>query len=281
MNRENLTPSQIERYSRQILLKDVGGIGQKTLLNSTVAIIGGGGLGCPTAQQLAAMGIGRLKIFDGDLVEISNLPRQPMHYTSDIGKLKVESLQAKIQAMNPDVTVEIFPFFVDKSNIVEALSGVDFVIEASDSIATKFLINDVCVHLGIPFTIAGVLEFFGQIVTVIPGSTCYRCIFHNIHEPETNMTCSGAGVMGTVPSFAGILQANEAIKLILGLSTRFTDGLFAFDLLANSFDFIPIKRDPTCKACSQSKLPFFESEDYGPSLNQTKPQCIFKAENSS
>ena len=199
MKQEQLKPTQIERYSRQILLKDVGGIGQKTLLNSTVAIIGGGGLGCPTAQQLAAMGVGRLKIFDGDLVEISNLPRQPMHYTADIGKLKVESLQAKIREMNPDVVVEIFPFFVDKSNVVESLSGVDFVIEASDNIATKFLINDVCVHLGIPFTIAGVLEFYGQMVTVIPvKTTCYRCIFHDIHEPEASMTCSGAGSSKTI-----------------------------------------------------------------------------------
>ena len=171
---------------------------------------------------------------------------------------------------------------MDKSNVVESLSGVDFVIEASDNIATKFLINDVCVHLGIPFTIAGVLEFYGQIVTVMPGrTTCYRCIFHTIHKHEASMTCSGAGVMGTIPSFAGILQANEAIKVILGLPTRFTDGLFAFDLLVNSFDFIPIKRDPTCKACSHPEFPFFQSEDFGPSLNQTTSQCILKTRKSS
>jgi molybdopterin/thiamine biosynthesis adenylyltransferase len=260
-----LLPEQLEHYSRQILLKEVGGQGMTKLLNATVTIVGAGGLGCPAIQMLAAAGVGHIRIIDGDIVELSNLPRQIMHYTTDIGKKKVQSVREKIEAMNPDIQVETFEVFADESNIIELLQNSDYVIEASDSPHTKFLVNKICIDLHIPFTIAGVVMFMGQIISIIPGeSTCYRCVFQDpLEEGESescvdggsqlndSMTCSGAGVMNTVPNFAGILQANEAIKSILGLTGKFLNGFFMFDLSENTFEFVSIKRNPNCPICGE------------------------------
>ncbi|MCK5093088.1 MAG: HesA/MoeB/ThiF family protein [Spirochaetes bacterium] len=255
---------QIERYSRQILLKEIGGKGVRKLLEATVGIIGAGGLGCPAIQILAAVGVGHLKIFDGDRVEISNLPRQFLHYTSDIGLLKVDSIKRKINEMNPDVYVEHYNLYINKSNITRFLTGCDYIIEASDNFATKFLVNDACVHLRIPFTIAGVVMFYGQLVSVIPGKTaCYRCVVNEPLSEELSMNCASVGVLGTVPALAATIQANEAIKSILGLETRFTDQLFLFDLLHDSFEFMKAKINPECKACSDPETPFFQTENYG------------------
>ena len=269
----NLSEDQIERYSRNILLKEIGYAGQQKLLDSTVTVIGGGGLGCPATQMLAAAGIGHIRIIDNDKVEITNLPRQILHYTNDVGKFKVDSIKNKVVLLNPDVKVEIHKTYADQSNIKDLLSGSDFVIECSDNIGTKFLVNDTCVHMDIPFVIAGVVKFYGQIVSVIPGkTTCYRCIFLEVHEPDSSMTCSGAGVLGTVPSFAGILQANEAIKSISDLELNFINGMFAFDLLVGSFDFVKIKKDDSCKACSDPKIPFYKKADYGTSSDNCEDE---------
>ncbi|WP_457918375.1 HesA/MoeB/ThiF family protein [Candidatus Lokiarchaeum ossiferum] len=271
MEKNTLTMDQIERYSRQILLREVGSKGTKALLSSTVAIVGAGGLGCPIAQMLASMGVGTLKLIDGDHVELTNLPRQPMHYTSDIGKFKVDSLMEKIGDMNPDVRVIPIKKFLDKDNIQGILEGCDYVLDASDNIATKFLINDACIYHGIPFTIAGVVQWFGQIISVVPGkTTCYRCIFRNIYELDESTSCSGVGVMGTIPNFAGVLQANECIKSLLGIPLKYIDGMFSFDLLMSSFDFINIYRDKTCKACSDPQFAYYKSEDYGETLNKVQ-----------
>ena len=274
MKIETLSNPQIERFSRQILLKEVGSKGMKTLLNSKVTIVGAGGLGCPISQMLASLGVGNIKLIDKDCVELSNLPRQPLHFTEDVGRLKVESLGNKMKAINPEISLELIPEYLTQTNAERLLSGSDFVLDASDNIATKFLINDVCVHLNIPFSIAGVVQWYGQLITVIPGkTTCYRCIFSNIFEPEQGMTCSGAGAMATVPSLAGILQANEAVKVLLGLKPRFTNGLFNFDLLGNSFDHIRIHRDPNCKTCSHPEAPFYLTEKYEITPNGSQDSC--------
>jgi molybdopterin-synthase adenylyltransferase len=258
-----LTSEQIERYSRQIILKDVGSIGMKKLLDATVVIVGAGGLGCPAAQILASSGVGTIKIVDGDHVELSNLPRQIMHFTTDIGHPKVESIQSKINKMNPDVNVQIFNTFVNKENISDLIQGADYVIEASDNPATKFLVNDACIFHGIPFSIAGVVDFFGQIISVVPGKTaCYRCIFKDIFEDDPQTSCSGSGVISTVPTFAGNLQAHECIKSILGIKQGFVNMIFSFDLKDYSFDFIPIKQDTNCKACSDPSIPYYQSVNY-------------------
>jgi len=259
----NLSSDQIRRYSRQIILKEIGAKGMRKLLNARVLVIGAGGLGCPAVQILSASGVGNIRIVDGDKVELSNLSRQIMHYTSDIGKLKVESLENKVNLMNPDVSVEIINEFANKSNIKRLLEDCDFVIEASDNFGTKFLINDACTHYKIPFSIAGVVQFHGQTLSVIPGeTTCYRCIFSRYTGEDSNNTCSALGVMGTVPVIAGTLQSNEAIKSILGLPLKFTDGMFFFNLMENTFEFVNIKKNPSCLVCSNPDEPFYLKNTY-------------------
>jgi molybdopterin-synthase adenylyltransferase len=261
---ESLTETQIDRYSRQILLAQVGGTGMKKLLAARVTIIGAGGLGCPAAQVLAAAGVGTIRIIDGDLVELSNLPRQFLHHTKDVGRYKVDSIREKIEAMNPDVTVEAVRMFADQNNIAELLAGSDYVIEACDGQAAKFLVNDACIHLDIPFTIAGVVQFYGQILSVIPGRTrCLRCLFREPAPEDPQNSCSGAGVMGAAPGMAGMIQANEAIKSITGAGKMHTDRLMIFNLLDCSFDFLDIASLTRCAACTQPQEPFYKTFDYG------------------
>lgn len=260
----DLTEEQIERYSRQIILKEIGGKGVKKLLDATVGIIGAGGIGCPAIQVLTAAGVGHLKISDGDRVEVSNLPRQFLHYTKDIGKSKVDSVRNKIREMNPDVSAQFSDFYLTKENIAKFLDGCDYIIEASDNFATKFLVNDACVYFKIPFTIAGAVMFYGQLISVVPGETaCYRCVVNKPLPDEIALSCSGAGILGTVPAMAAVLQANEAIKSVLGLPSGFTDRFFNFDLLDDTFNDIKVKPNPDCKACSDLTKPLYETEDYG------------------
>ena len=261
---QTLTETQIDRYSRQILLAQIGGKGQKKLLGARVTVVGAGGLGCPASQALAAAGIGTIRIIDADRVELSNLPRQFLHHTNDVGRYKVDSIKDKIQAMNPDVTVEAVRRFVDKDNIADLLADSDYVIEACDGQAAKFLVNDACIHLGIPFTIAGVVQFYGQIISVIPGKTrCLRCLFRDPAAEDPQNSCSGAGVIGAAPGMAGMIQANEAIKSITGAGKLHTDKLMIFNLIDCSFDFLDIASLPKCAACENSQNPFYRSYDYG------------------
>ena len=269
MRELNLSSDQINRYSRQIILKEIGAKGMNKLLNARVLVIGAGGLGCPAVQILSASGVGNIRIVDGDNVEISNLSRQIMHYTSDIGKPKVESLKNKIELMNPDVSVEVINEFANKSNIERLLKDCDFVIEASDNFGTKYLINDACTHYKIPFSIAGVVQFYGQILSVIPGeTTCYRGIFSKYTGEDSSNTCSALGVMGTVPVLAGTLQANEAIKSILGLPLKFTNGMFFFNLMENTFEFVDIKKNPNCPVCSNTDEPFYLENNYSDEVDE-------------
>ena len=261
---EKLTEEQIDRYSRQILLAQVGGAGMRKLLGARVTIVGAGGLGCPAAQALAAAGIGTIRIIDADRVELSNLPRQFLHHTKDVGRYKVDSMKEKIEAMNPDVTVEAVRLFADQNNIADLFAGSDYVVEACDGQAAKFLVNDACIHLGIPFTIAGVIQFYGQILSVIPGRTrCLRCLFREPAPEDPQNSCSGAGVMGSAPGMAGMIQANEAIKSITGAGKMHTNRLLIFNLLDFSFDFLDIASLPTCDACAQQQEPFYKTFDYG------------------
>ena len=209
-----LSEEQIERYSRQIVLKEIGGIGQEELLSSKITLIGLGALGSPAAYYLTAAGIGNLRIIDFDRVEISNLHRQILHYTNDIHRKKTYSAFQKLKLLNPDCDIEIINERITSSNSKELLKDSNFVIEGSDNLPTKMLINDTCVNLGIPFTIAGVLRFHGQIMTVIPEkeTTCYRCIFGDVTIGDEGMSCSQAGVIGLIPGVMGCLEANEAIK---------------------------------------------------------------------
>ena len=259
-----LIDEQIQRYSRQILLKEMGTKGTLRLLKSTVAVVGLGGLGCIVAQMLASVGVGKLKLIDADSVDLSNLSRQVLHTTADVGKLKVESAEEKIKSINPDNELELYPQFLNKENISEILSGCDYVIEGSDNLNTKFLVNDYCVVHGIPFTIAGAVQFYGQIISVIPKkSVCYRCLFRDPGNFQNEATCSAVGVLATVPNFAGILEANECIKYLIGETPNFINKIFSFDLLQGAFDTIEIKQQPSCQLCSaENSFEVFKKLEY-------------------
>ena len=249
-----LSEDQIHRYSRNILLPGVGGEGQEKLLGSKVLVIGAGGLGSPAALYLAAAGIGTLGIADSDNVDISNLQRQILHATADIGRHKTESARDRVSGLNPDVGVRVHAVRVDEKNIAEMIGGYDFVIDGSDNFPTKYLINDACVLGGKPFSHGGILRFFGQSITFAPGHACLRCVFPSPPPPGASPTCSEAGVLGAVAGMLGSVQAAEAIKFLLGLDGILLDTLFHFDVLSMHFGTIRCKRNASCPVCGKKPL---------------------------
>lgn len=211
----NLTDEQLKRYSRHIILQDVGPEGQAKLMEAKVLVVGAGGLGSPIALYLAAAGVGTIGIVDADVVEISNLQRQVIHFSSDIQRPKVDSAAEKMRAINPEIEVNSYKLYLDASNIKEIISDYDFVLDGTDNFATKFLVNDACVMAGIPFSHGGILRFDGQTMTVLPGrSACYRCSFRQPPPPEAVPSCSQAGVLGAIAGMLGTIQAAEASNLL-------------------------------------------------------------------
>lgn len=248
-----LSNEEIERYSRQIILPEVGGKGQKKLLNSSVLVVGAGGLGSPALLYLAAAGIGKIGVVDSDMVEISNLQRQVLHFTQDIGKPKTTSAKEKLKEINPHVDVEGFPVRITSENALKIISPFDVVVDSSDNFATRYLINDACVLLKKPLVEAAILRFEGQIMTIVPGkSACYRCLFPEPPPPGSVPTCQQAGVMGPIAGIMGCLQAIEVIKLILGEGELFTGKLQIIDLLNNVFHQVKVHRDPSCAVCGDN-----------------------------
>ena len=249
----DLNEQQIERYSRQIILEEVGGAGQKKLLSSKVLIVGAGGLGAPAALYLAAGGIGEIGVVDYDKVDLTNLQRQIIHNTSDIGTEKVDSAKAKIQAINPDVTVQTYQSRVTAENISEIIRKYDFVIDGTDNFTSKFLINDACYFEKKAFSHAGILRFDGQLITVLPGeTTCYRCIFHSPPPAGVVPSCSEAGVLGVLAGVIGLLQATEAIKFLLGIGELLTNALLVYNALETSFCKVQLNRNPNCPLCGKN-----------------------------
>ena len=214
----SLTEAQIERYSRHIILDKVGGAGQEKLLSAKVLIVGAGGLGAPAVLYLAAAGVGTIGLLDGDAVDLTNLQRQIVHHTDDVGARKVDSARAKLRAINPDVTVRTYDVWARADNLADIVREYDFVIDGVDNFAAKFLINDVCYFERVPFSHAGILQFEGQLMTVIPNQTaCYRCVFPSPPPPGSVPSCGQSGVLGVLPGVVGSLQATEAIKYLLGI----------------------------------------------------------------
>lgn len=249
----SLTEQQIQRYSRHIILEQIGGTGQEKLLSSKVLIIGAGGLGSPAALYLAAAGVGTIGIVDADKVDTTNLQRQIIHHTADVGVEKVKSAADKMHAINPDVTVKTYHRFANADNIRDLISGYDFVIDGTDNFAAKFLINDACYFENKPFSHAGILKFHGQLITVLPGkSTCYRCIFNAPPPAGAVPSCSQAGVLGVLAGVIGSLQATEAIKYLLGLGNLLTDTLLTYDALEMRFRAVALNRNPNCPLCSEN-----------------------------
>ena len=248
-----MTDEQIERYSRHIILKEVGAKGQKKLLNAKVLIIGAGGLGAPAAMYLAAAGVGTIGIVDADEVDLSNLQRQIIHSTADIGKPKVKSAKETMNAMNPDVEVKTYHMFVDSTNIRELIREYDFVIDGTDNFPAKFLINDACVMEKKPFSHAGIIRFKGQLMTYVPGEgPCYRCVFKNPPPKDAVPTCKQAGVIGAMGGVIGSLQAMEAVKYIVGVGKLLTGHLLTYDAVNQEFRKIKLPSDTSkCPVCGE------------------------------
>ena len=248
-----LTEQQKQRYSRHIILEQVGATGQEKLLSSKVLIVGAGGLGSPAALYLTAAGIGTIGIADADKVDLTNLQRQIIHHTGDVGVEKVASAQAKMRAINPDVKVKTYHQRLKADNIREVIRGYDFVIDCSDNFPTKFLVNDACYFEKTAFSHAGVLKFDGQLITVLPGqTTCYRCIFRSPAPVDVVPSHSQAGLLGVLPGVIGSLQATEAVKYLLGIGDLLTGTLLTYNALTMEFRKVRLKRNPECPLCSEN-----------------------------
>ena len=242
-----LTREQLKRYGRQIALPELGEKGQAKLLASKVLIIGAGGLGSPAALYLAACGVGRIGLVDSDEVELSNLQRQILHSTKDIGAPKVDSGKKKLRDLNPDVEVSTYNTRLTADNILDVIKDYDIILDCSDNFPTKYLINDACVLSGKPFIHAGIFKFKGQAMTVIPHKgPCYRCLFPELPPAEFSTT---QGPMGVVPGVIGTIQANEAIKYLTGIGDLLVGRLLIFDALKNSFRTTDFRRDRSCPVC--------------------------------
>jgi molybdopterin-synthase adenylyltransferase len=249
----NFTEEQLERYSRHILLKNVGIEGQEKILNSKVLIIGAGGLGAPTALYLAAAGVGTLGIADGDTVDLSNLQRQVIHFTKDINRPKVASAKEKMHAINPDVKVTAIGEHVFAHNIRDIIRGYDFVVDGTDNFAAKFLINDACVLEDIPYSHGGILRFTGQTMTILPGvSACYRCVFQAPPPKNAVPSCSQAGVLGAIAGMLGTIQAAEVLKYVTKAGTLLENALLTFDALDMEFRKVKLHRRNACAVCGDA-----------------------------
>jgi molybdopterin/thiamine biosynthesis adenylyltransferase len=247
----DFTAERIERYSRHILLQDVGVEGQEKISGGKVLVVGAGGLGAPVLLYLAAAGVGTLGIIDGDSVDLSNLQRQVIHFTPDVGKPKVVSAKEKIQQINPDVNVIIRHEFLTAANALEIIRDYDFIIDGTDSFPVKFLINDACVMAGKPFSHGGILRFEGQTFTHLPGTSCYRCLFNGPPPPNAVPTCSQAGVLGAIAGMLGTIQAAEALKFLVGTGDLLTDRLLIFNAKAMDFRTVKVKKSVKCPVCGE------------------------------
>jgi molybdopterin/thiamine biosynthesis adenylyltransferase len=247
----DFTAEQIERYSRHILLQDVGVEGQEKISEARALVIGAGGLGAPILLYLAAAGVGTLGIIDGDVVDLSNLQRQVIHFTPDVGKPKVQSAKEKIRLINPGVKVNAHYDLFRADNAFDLIKDYDFIIDGTDSFPVKFLINDACVLSGKPFSHGGILRFDGQTLTHLPGTACYRCAFHSPPPPNAVPTCSQAGVLGAIAGMLGAIQAAEVLKFITGAGELLTDRLLTFNAKTMNFRTVSIRKNVKCPVCGE------------------------------
>jgi sulfur-carrier protein adenylyltransferase/sulfurtransferase len=247
-----LTAEQRDRYSRHVLVPEVGLEGQMKLLDAKVLLLGAGGLGAPAALYLAAAGVGTLGIVDDDVVDLSNLQRQVIHRTDGIGTPKVDSAEAAIKALNPDVNVVKYQTRIDASNIMEIIEGYDIVLDGVDNFPTRYLLNDASVRLKIPVVSAAILGFEGQLSVFAPyEGPCYRCLFRQPPPAELAPSCGANGVLGVLPGTMGMLQATEVIKLIIGSGDPLIGRLLMYDALAATTTELKVRRDPECPICSR------------------------------
>jgi len=246
----SLSPDQRRRYSRHLLIPEVGEAGQQKLLDAKVLLVGAGGLGSPAAFYLAAAGVGTLGVLDADTVDDSNLQRQILHTTDRLGVAKVDSARTAIESLNPDVRVIGHNTRLHKENVLDIFSGYDIILDGTDNFATRYLINDACVLLNKPNIHGSIFRFEGQATTFIAGQgPCYRCLFPTPPPPELAPSCAEAGVLGVLPGTIGLLQATEVIKLILGIGDPLVGRLLSYDALTTEFRALRLSRDPHCPMC--------------------------------
>jgi len=249
----DFTDEQIERYSRHIILPEVGGVGQRKMLDARVLMIGAGGLGSPAAYYLAAAGIGHLGIVDFDKVDLSNLQRQIIHSTERIGMLKTESAKKTIAALNPDVNVTLYNERINSQNIKELFEGYDYIVDGSDNFATRFLINDACVLMGKTNIHGSIFRFEGQATVFNPqDGPCYRCLYPEPPPPGLVPNCQEGGVLGVLAGIIGNIQAVETLKLVLGIGESLSGKLLIYDALNTEFRKLTLKRDANCPVCGDN-----------------------------
>ncbi len=247
-----LSAEQRERYSRHLLMPEIGSDGQQKLLDARVLLLGAGGLGSPTALYLAAAGVGTLGIVDDDTVDLSNLQRQVIHSSETVGMPKVDSAEASIRALNPDVQVVKYATRLQADNIMEILAGWDIVVDGADNFPTRYLLNDATVRLQIPVVSASILGFDGQLSVFAPyRGPCYRCLFGSPPPAELAPSCGANGVLGVLPGTMGLLQATEVVKLILDIGDPAIGRLLLYDALAATLTEVKVRRDPDCPICSR------------------------------
>lgn len=259
------TEEQVHRYSRHIILREVGGKGQKKLLQAKVFIVGAGGLSCPAGYYLTAAGVGTLGIVDSDDVELSNLQRQIAHSMHSIGKPKVESLKNTLVFLNPDVNIKAIKQRITRDNVFKMIKDYDIVVDGSDNFPTRYLLNDACVMLKKPLVSGAVLRFEGQVTTILPREGhCYRCIFEQPPPPGLVPSCQEAGVLGVLPGVIGTLQATEVLKLILSKGNVLKNELLVYDALKTAFRKVRVERNPDCPVCGENptitEFPDYDAE---------------------
>ena len=249
---EALTPYQVQRYSRHIIMPQVGSQGQRKLLDSKVLIIGAGGLGSPVAIYLALAGVGTIGIVDFDTVDVTNLQRQILHQNDDIGRSKVESAKETLLAYNPDVNVITYETPITSDNAMELMADYDIIISGADNFAARYLINDAAYLSGKPLVDGSILIFDGRATVYEPGQGCYRCVFPEPPPPGEVPSCAEAGVLGMLPGLVGSIQATETVKLIMGLGRPLTGRLLIIDALDMEFREVKIRRNPNCPLCGDN-----------------------------
>jgi molybdopterin/thiamine biosynthesis adenylyltransferase/rhodanese-related sulfurtransferase len=250
-----LSSEQKQRYSRHLLIPEVGSEGQARLLGSKALLIGAGGLGSPAALYLAAAGVGTIGIVDFDIVDVSNLQRQIVHTTDRVGERKVESARKSINALNPEVKVVAHEEMLVAENVERIIAGYDVILDGTDTFETRYILNDAAVAANIPVVHASVFRFEGQLTTFVPyEGPCYRCLYPTPPPPELAPGCSVAGVLGVVPGILGMLQANEALKVLLGIGNTLAGRLLLFDALETEFTELKLRRDPNCPVCSDAAI---------------------------
>jgi adenylyltransferase/sulfurtransferase len=248
----SLSEQELDRYSRQLVLPEWSGAAQERLKAANVIVVGAGALGSPVAQYLAAAGVGHIGIVDDDAVEVSNLNRQPLHFTPDVSLMKADNAKVKLSALNPEILVDAYPARLDEQNAEAIVLGADLVVDCSDSFETRYAVNDVCCANGIPLVEAGVLGFSGLVLSIVPGrSACYRCAFPVAPPPGSVPSCREAGVLGAMAGIVGSIQALEALKLLTGVGEPLLDRILQVEGGTLTFTTVTTERQEECPSCAQ------------------------------